>query len=132
MSTFQLEIVTPARVLDEGQVSYVRCPGLDGSFGIMAHHTNAIISLGIGEIKVTHQGKDTFFATSGGFADVKENKVQLLVETAEMSEEIEIDRAKFSANRAKDRLSSWVEGVEPVRAEVSLLRALNRVKVAKR
>lgn len=132
MSIFQLEIVTPTRILDEGQVSYVRCPGLDGSFGIMAHHTNAIISLGIGEIKVTHQGKDTFLATSGGFADVKENKVQLLVETAERSEEIQTNRAESSANRAKDRLHAREKEIDPMRAEASLLRALNRVKVANR
>ena len=67
MGIFQLEIVTPIKIFDEGQVEYVRCPGLDGSFGVMANHREAIIALGVGEIKVTKNGKDHFLATSGGF-----------------------------------------------------------------
>ncbi|SVB56493.1 uncharacterized protein METZ01_LOCUS209347, partial [marine metagenome] len=47
-------------------VEYVRCPGFDGSFGVMANHREAIIALGIGEIKVTKKGKNHFLATSGG------------------------------------------------------------------
>ena len=63
MGIFQLEIVTPIKIFDEGQVEYVRCPGLDGSFGVLANHREAIIALGVGEIKVTKNGKDHFLAT---------------------------------------------------------------------
>ena len=45
MSTFRLEIVTPTKILDEGQVEYVRCPGLDGSFGVLANHREASLPL---------------------------------------------------------------------------------------
>ena len=48
MSEFRLEIVTPTKLMDEGNVDYIRCPGLDGSSGVMANHQNAIIALGIG------------------------------------------------------------------------------------
>ena len=51
MIEFQLEIVTPIRELDQGQVSYVRCSGLDGSFGVMANHREGIIALTVFEIK---------------------------------------------------------------------------------
>lgn len=132
MSTFHLEIVTPTRVLDEGLVTYVRCPGLDGSFGIMANHTNAIISLDIGEIKVTHEDKELFYATSGGFVDVKDNKVQLLVETSERSDDIQKDRALQSADRANSRLKRSEQNVDTTRAKASLMRALNRIKIANR
>jgi F-type H+-transporting ATPase subunit epsilon len=93
MSPFQLEIVTPTKLLDEGQVEYVRCPGLDGSFGVMAYHREAIIALGVGEIKVTQNGKDHFLATSGGFAEITREKVELLLETYERTEEIDTSRA---------------------------------------
>ncbi len=132
MNTFHLEIITPIRVLDEGIVSYVRCPGMDGSFGIMANHTNAIISLDVGEIKVTHDGKEIYYATSGGFVDVKDNKVQLLVETVERSDEIKKDRAELSAKRAKDRLHAHEQNVDSARANASLLRAVNRIRVSNR
>ena len=52
MSTFNLDVVTPTRNLVEMVVSYVRCPGLDGSFGIMANHQEGIFSLDIGEIMI--------------------------------------------------------------------------------
>ncbi len=132
MSSFHLEIVTPTRIIDEGMVSYVRCPGIDGSFGVMANHTNAIISLDIGEIKVTHDNNEVYYATSGGFVDVKDNKVQLLVETAERSDEIEKDRAESSADRAKTRLKTAEKDVDAIRAKASLMRASNRLKIANR
>ena len=89
MSSFQLEIVTPTKVLDEGQVEYLRCQGLDGSFGVMANHREAIIALGVGEIKVTQNGKEHFLATSGGFIEITKEKVELLLETYELAEEID-------------------------------------------
>ena len=52
MSTFNLNVVTPTRNLEEMVVSYIRCPGIDGSFGIMANHQDGIFSLDIGEIMI--------------------------------------------------------------------------------
>ncbi len=131
MSTFNLEIVTPTRILEEGEVSYVRCPGTDGSFGVMAGHRDAVIGLGVGEIKVTKGGKDAFYATSGGFAEITHEKVQLLVETVEKSSEIDFGRAEASMQRSKDRISGKADA-DMDRAEAALLRAVNRLKVSNR
>ncbi len=49
MKTFPLDIVTPTRLIEEGDVTYVRCPGIDGAFGIMANHREGIIALGFAE-----------------------------------------------------------------------------------
>ena len=51
MSTFNLEIVTPTQILESVNVSYARCPGVDGLFGIMSGHREAIIALDLCEIK---------------------------------------------------------------------------------
>ncbi|MBN4081027.1 ATP synthase F1 subunit epsilon [Caldithrix abyssi] len=131
MSTFNLEIVTPTRILEEGEVSYVRCPGMDGSFGVMFGHREAVIGLDVGEIKVTQGGKNSYYATSGGFAEITGDKVQLLVETVEKSSEIELSRAEASLKRSKDRISSKKDA-DITRAEVSLWRAVNRLRVLKR
>ena len=130
MISFQLEIVTPTKILDEGQVEYVRCPGLDGSFGVLAKHREAVFGLGVGEIKVTQNGKDHYLATSGGFAEVSKEKMELLLETYERAEEIDTSRAEASLQRAQDRKE--VKHIDAARNEVSFLRALNRLKVAKR
>ena len=130
MSPFQLEIVTPTKLLDEGQVEYVRCPGLDGSFGVMASHREAIIALGVGEIKVTQNGKDHFLATSGGFAEITREKVELLLETYERTEEIDTSRAENALQRAEKRIKA--KGMDTIRNKAALERAVNRLRVSKR
>lgn len=131
MSVFTLEIVTPTRILEAGEVSYVRCPGTDGSFGVMSGHREAVIVLDVGEIKVTQGGKDSFYATSGGFAEITKEKVQLLVETVEKADEIDSSRAETSLTRAKGLVSKR-DGSDSKRAEAALFRAVNRLRVSKR
>ena len=132
MSNFNLEIITPIRELDGGQVAYVCCPGLDGSFGVMANHREGIIALAVGEIKVTRDGKDEFLATSGGFAEIMNDKVKLLVESVETASEIDADRAEKSLERATRRKSEQDSELDDARIEASLMRAINRLRVLKR
>ena len=132
MNNFNLEIVTPIRELDEGQVSYIRCPGLDGSFGVMASHREGIIALTVGEIKVTRDGKDEYLATSGGFAEIMNDKVKLLVESVETVSEIDAERAENSLERATQRKSEQNSEMDDIRIEASLLRAINRLRISKR
>ena len=132
MSTFQFEIVTPTRILDKGQVNYVRCPGMDGSFGVMANHLEGIIALSIGEIKVTIDGKEEYLATGGGYTEITDEKMQLLVESVEGTDEIDMDRAKRSLERAQVRKEKHSPEIDGARVEVSLYRALIRLRVARR
>ncbi|MFC1527620.1 F0F1 ATP synthase subunit epsilon [Candidatus Neomarinimicrobiota bacterium] len=131
MATFSIEIVTPTRVITEENVSYLRCPGVDGSFGVMAGHTDGIIALSVGEVKVEIGKKEKWIATSGGFADISSEKVLLLLETAEQSFEIDVERAKTAMKRAKDRIVDSSK-IDIFRAESALIRAINRLKIANR
>lgn len=128
MNTFQLEIVTPAKVYDLGQVSYLRAPGVDGSFGVLARHTPAFFALDVGEIKVITEKGNEFLATSGGYAEITGDKVQMLVETVERANEIDKARAEAALQRAKDRFTEAEKDDE--RAKKSLARAMNRLKVS--
>lgn len=130
MKAFHLEIVTPTKFLDTGDVTYVRCPGMDGLFGVMGGHIPALIALRMGEIKITKDGQDIFFATSGGFAEISDDKVELLVETAERSDEIDVTRAESARNKARERLAQGDEDIQQARAKLN--RAENRLKVARR
>ena len=133
MSTFNLDVVTPTRDLEEMVVSYVRCPGLDGSFGIMANHQDGIFSLDIGEIMIKTKSETKYLSTSGGFAEIINDGVSILVETVESASDIDISRAEASLQRAKDRKSSSdKENLDQVRLESALSRALNRLQVAKK
>ena len=133
MSTFNLDIVTPTRNLEEMVVSYVRCPGLDGSFGIMANHQEGIFSLDIGEIMVKTESETKYLSISGGFAEIVNDSVSILVETVESASDIDISRAEAALQRARDRKSSSdKENLDQVRLESALSRALNRLQVAKK
>ena len=133
MSTFNLDVVTPTRDLEDMVVSYVRCPGLDGSFGIMANHQDGIFSLDIGEIMIKTKSETKYLSTSGGFAEIVNDGVTILVETVESASDIDIPRAKAALQRARDRKSSSDnENLDQVRLESALSRALNRLQVAKK
>ena len=128
--TFQLDIITPTKVINVGQVDYLRAPGTDGLFGVKASHAPATIFVGVGEVKVVINGKDNFYATSGGFADIQPESVLLLVETAENISEIDKDRADSSHKRALERVKD--KKMDSLRSNAALARAKNRLQVSTR
>ena len=127
MKTLQLDIITPTNITSYDNVSYLRIPALDGLTGIKSQHATAIIGLGIGEIKVTQNGKEMIFATSGGFADIKPESVQLLIETIESKETLDSKRAQDALDRAQKRMQDKNNDLH--RAEQALLKAKNRLKI---
>ena len=130
MATFQLELVTPERVLLSEQVRYVRAPGIEGSFGVLAGHAPLMTALTVGLIKVEHEnGDEEHIATSGGFMEVKRDKVIILADTAERAEDIDLSRAEAAVAKAREQLAGG--GAENY-AEISevLQRSINRLKIA--
>ena len=126
---FHLDIITPTSIESFDNVSYLRIPSLDGLLGIQANHAKAIIGLDIGEIKINKDGQDTIFATSGGFVDVAKEGVQLLLETVELSNNINHDRAQDALHRGEKRLKNQDGDLK--RASQSVKRAKNRLLIAK-
>ena len=127
MNTFHLDIITPTSIETFKDVSYIRAPGLDGLLGIQANHSNAIIALDIGEIKIDVKGKTLYFSTSGGYADIQSRGVQLLLETIELSNDINKERAQKSLDKAQNRIKDKTQDIN--RAYHSLLRAKNRLTI---
>ena len=127
VNNFHLDIITPTSIESFNNVEYLRIPSLDGLIGIQAKHAKAIIGIDIGEIKVTYQGSELFFVTSGGFADIANEGVQLLVETIELASDIDKDRAQDSYKRAKNRLKKHDGDLD--RASQSVKRAQNRLLI---
>lgn len=128
--TIKLEIVTPEKKVFSEEVEFVTAPGAEGLLGILPEHAPLITSLTTGIIKVKQDGKETFIASSSGFMEVKNNKITILVDTAEKSEDIDVARAKAAKERAEQRLTAKIEDVDLARAEAALKRALTRLQVA--
>ena len=131
MATFPLDLVTPERLLFSESVQAVRAPGTDGSFGVMAGHAPLLTELTTGLIKVTLvSGDDAYIATSGGFMQVSREKVIILADSAELSEEIDVERAKATAARARQLLEVPGSDIDAEAVRAELERALNRIHIA--
>ncbi len=127
---FQVNIVTPRKVVFSSQVQSISAPGECGGFQVLVNHAPLISSLVVGELKlVDPAGSITRYSTSGGFLEVKKNKVVVLAETAERLSEIDAQRAEAARDRAKSRLLKRERELDASRAEAALARALNRLRI---
>lgn len=130
---FDLEIVTPKKVTYRGVVTSFTAPGVVGGFQVLRSHAPLLSSLAAGEVKILDvSGSESRYATSGGFVEVRDNKVVMLAETAEKAEDIDVKRAEAARDRAQKRLEEKKIETDVERAKISLQRALNRLKVAYR
>jgi len=126
----RLEIVTPERKVYSEDVRMVVLPGSEGEFGVLPDHAPLVSALKIGIIRVHHEGKVTKIAVSGGFVEVRDSKVTVLANAAELEDQIDVQRAQAAKERAEQRLASPGPDTDVVRAKAALQRALNRLKAA--
>ncbi|MGB8014011.1 MAG: F0F1 ATP synthase subunit epsilon [Terriglobales bacterium] len=129
--TFQLEIVTPSRLLVKDSAEAAQIPGVSGYLGILPGHAPLISELGVGEITYTVSGSEHTLAVAWGFVEVLPDKVTILAEAAERPQEIDIERAQKAKERAEQRLKSNDPQIDFTRAEDALQRAETRLNVAK-
>jgi F-type H+-transporting ATPase subunit epsilon len=129
--TFHLEIITPRRVVYKGEIISFSAPGVVGGFQVLYNHAPFLSSLNIGEVKITDANGAKFkYAISGGFVEVRENKLILLAETAERTDEIDTIRAEAARDRARKLIIDRRQDTDIGRARLALNRALNRLKIA--
>ena len=127
--TIQLEIVTPERQVVDAAAEEVTIPGKSGYLGVLPGHAPLITELAVGQISYKTAGQTRRLAVAWGFAEVLPEKVTILAETAEKSEEIDIARAEAAKQRAEDGLSkAGLEGNPE--AQSALDRANTRLEVA--
>ena len=130
-NTFQLEIVTPAKLVVKDEAEEAQIPGLSGYLGILPGHAPLITELGVGVITYKASGATHTLSVAWGFAEVLPDKVTILAEAAERPQEIDVERAQKSKDRAEERLKSNDPQVDYTRAEDALQRAETRLNVAK-
>jgi len=128
-----LEVATPLRLVVAETVDELVAPGSQGYFGVLPGHAAFLTTLGIGEL-VYRVGRDEhYLAVAGGFAEVRNDKVIVLADSAERPEEIDRARAEGARDRAERRLAGRGESdVDYARAIAALARALIRLQTAAR
>ncbi len=130
MGTLQLEVVTPDKTVVSTAVEMAVCPGVEGEFGVLPQHVSLLSALKIGGLRYRIDGKDEYVFVSGGFADVNDNVLTVLAESAERAADIDTARAKAAKERAEKRIAEHADTIDMTRAEASLQRAIVRLQLA--
>ncbi len=133
MSPIRIDVVTAERAVYSDSVDMVIAPGIEGQLGILPHHTPLMTTLQPGELRLKKGGEEISLAVSGGFLEVRPDRVVVLADAAERAEEIDLARAEEAKRRAEKRLAERrAAGVDAARAEAALHRAITRLTVAER
>ncbi len=132
MAGIRLDIVTAERVVFSEEVDIILAPGAEGQLGILPHHAPLMTILQPGELRVRKGGEEIPMAISGGFLEVRPDRVIVLADSAERAEEIDVARAEEAKRRAQERLAKPAPGVDTNRADIALHRALARLKVVEK
>lgn len=132
MATFKLEIVTAERMVFAEDVSGVIAWGVEGQLGILPHHAPLMTMLQPGDLLIKKDGEEEYLAISGGFLDVRPDKVIILADACERCEEVDIERAESAKRRAEETLKEGPTSIDAAAAEAALRRSLARLKIAER
>ena len=128
--TFQLEIVTPEKLVVKDSAEEAQIPATTGYIGVLPGHAPLITELGAGEISYRSGGQLHRFATAWGFAEVLPDKVTILAETVERVDEIDVARAKQDLTQAEDALKQAQSEEEVTKDLGRVRRAEARIEVA--
>jgi F-type H+-transporting ATPase subunit epsilon len=127
-----LEVVTPDRSVVTERVDEVVLPSAEGYFGVLPGHTPLLATLKVGELWYRKGSEKFYLSIEFGFAEVLPDRVTILAEFAERSEEIDVTRAEAAKKRAEDRLAKPLPDIDFERARIALMKSLVRLQVATR
>jgi F-type H+-transporting ATPase subunit epsilon len=128
----RLEIVSPERRVYDDEVDMVIVPGRNGQLGILPRHTRLISSLGVGELRIKKGGSEESLLISGGFVEVRPDRVIVMADLAEHSDEIDESKAAEARKRAEQELEQAKDPVDIARVRAALQTALMRERIATR
>ena len=132
MASFNLQVVTPDGLMFSGEAQSLTVRSVEGDVCILPNHINYLTALGMGEARITADGKTRRAACIGGMLSVQDNDVKLVPTTFEWSDEIDADRAERARAEAEDKLArrDKLSDHELAVAEAKLKRAPVRKSVA--
>ncbi len=133
MNTFYLRVISSNKIFFDGRAEKIVLPLEDGEKAVLAHHENMVIATSIGEIRITtSKGEQVIGVVGEGFVQIVNNRVVLIVDSAEKPEDIDRVRANEAKIRAEERLRQKESLKEYKQSEASLARALTRLKVTEK
>ena len=128
-----IEVITAERIVYSAEdVDELVAPGAEGEFAVLPQHAAFITTLASGEMRIMRGGDEETLAITGGFLEVRNDRIVVLADAAERAEEIDVARAEEARQRAEELLRERVEVADLVQTEAALRRALARLRVAEK
>ena len=128
----KIDIVSAERLVYSDEVDVVVAPGVEGQLGILPHHAPLMTMLQPGELLLRKGEEEVSLCITGGFLEVRPDRIVVLADAAEKCEEIDMARAEAAKRRAEERLKGRVSETDLAQAHAALARAVVRLKVAER
>ncbi|MDF9825726.1 F-type H+-transporting ATPase subunit epsilon [Breznakia sp. PF5-3] len=126
----KVRVITPNGLYLESDAIQINACSKDGEFGLLSDHMPMVAMLEISKLEVVKENNDIKeYALSGGMLQFKDNKVNILTDSIEGEDEIDIVRAQEAKARAEKRLQQHESDVNMRRAEIALRKAINRINV---
>ena len=131
-NSFYLKVISANRIFFSGRCESIVVPEFDGEKEILAHHENIVIAINRGDMRFKTEGENEWreAVVGMGLVEIMNNRVTLLVETAERPEEIDIARAQEAKERAEEQMRQKQSIHEYYHSRASLARAMARIKAA--
>lgn len=130
--TLKFEVVTPTGVVYTQDVHMVTMPAVEGQIGVYPHHVPLLTRIVPGEIIVTKDGRDEFFAVGGGLVEITGESVSIVTDMAVAAKDIDEAKAEEARQRAQARLNEKIENEEVATVNAMLARSLAQLKVKRR
>jgi len=132
VSPIKLDVITAEHQVMSDDVDVVVAPGIVGELGILLHHAPLMTTLQPGELLIRKGHDETYLAVTGGFLEVRPDKIIVLADACERAEEIDVERAEAAKRRAEEQLRTHPPGIDERRVEAALRRSLIRLRIAER
>ncbi|MBI2634774.1 ATP synthase F1 subunit epsilon [Candidatus Peregrinibacteria bacterium] len=129
----EFKIVTPEKIIYDGQVDSVTFPAVGGEITVLAGHIPLVSAIRPGELKIKKNGNVEYFSVMKGVLEIDGKSMMLLTDAAERAEEIDEKRAEEAREKAKKLMADKRQDKEGYADAVAYMeKALSRLRVARK
>lgn len=132
MSAMTIRVVTPDKLVFDGEADRVLARGIDGDFAVLRNHIPMMTPLGVGELRVEFNGQTSFIAIDNGIFEVSNNHINVLSNDAMMAEDIDVARAKMDLERSERKKQNSKTREDLIKSEMEIVKLLNQIRVGEK
>lgn len=132
MSVMTIRVVTPDKLVFDGEAERVFARGIDGDFAVLHNHIPMMTPLGVGELRIDRNGERLFIAIDNGIFEVSNNHINVLSNDAMMADDIDVARAKMDLERSERQKQNAKTREDLIKSEMEIAKLLNQIRVGEK